>query len=84
MSAAPLAKKYEAPILLTGKDILNPYTSVELNRLNVKNVFIIGGKGVVSQSIEDSLKARGIKVTRIGGADRYETGVQVAQKLGKA
>lgn len=83
ISAAPLAKKYEAPILLTGKDTLNAYTSVELNRLNVKNVFIIGGKGVVSQSIEDSLKARGIKITRIGGADRYETGVQVAQKLGK-
>ncbi|WML35451.1 cell wall-binding repeat-containing protein [Clostridium sp. OS1-26] len=83
LSAAPLAKKYEAPILLTGKEILNPYTSVQLNRLNVKNVFIIGGKGVVSQSIEDALKARGIKVTRIGGADRYETSVLVAQKLGK-
>lgn len=83
LSAAPLAKKYGAPILLTGKEILNPYTSVQLNRLNVKNVFIIGGKGVVSQSIEDSLKARGIKVTRLGGADRYETSVLVAQKLGK-
>lgn len=84
LSAAPLAKKYEAPILLTNKEILNPYTSVQLNRLNVKNVFIIGGKGVVSQSIEDALKARGIKVTRIGGADRYETCISVAQKLGKA
>lgn len=83
MSAAPLAKKYEAPILLTDRDTMNPYTSVEINRLNVKNVFIIGGKGVVSQSIEDGLKARGIKVTRLGGADRYETGIQVAQKLGK-
>lgn len=83
MSAAPLAKKYEAPILLTGKDILNPYTSVELNRLNVKSIFIIGGKGVVSQSIEDALKARGMKVTRLGGSDRYETGILVAQKLGK-
>lgn len=83
MSAAPLAKKYEAPILLTDKDLLSPYTSVELNRLNVKNIFIIGGKGVVSQSIEDALKARGMKVTRLGGVDRYETGILVAQKLGK-
>lgn len=84
LSAAPLAKKYDAPILLTNKEILNPYTSVQLNRLNVKNVFIIGGKGVVSQSVEDSLKARGIKVTRFGGTDRYETDILVAQKLGKA
>ncbi|MCT8976118.1 cell wall-binding repeat-containing protein [Clostridium sp. CX1] len=83
MTAAPLAKKYNAPILLTNKDILNPYTSVELNRLNVKNVFIIGGKGVISQSIEDALKARGMKITRFGGADRYETGIEVAKKLGK-
>lgn len=83
MTAAPLAKKYEAPILLTNKEILNPYTSVEINRLKVKNVFLIGGKSVISQSIEDSLKSRGIKVTRIGGNNRYETSILVAQKLGK-
>lgn len=84
LSAAPLARKYDAPILLTGADALSPYTSSELNRLNVKNVIIIGGKGVVHQTIEDALKARGIKVTRIGGADRYETALQVAGKLGKS
>lgn len=83
MTAAPLAKKYDAPILLTNTDILNPYTSVELNRLKVKNVFLIGGKSVISQSIEDALKAREIKVTRIGGTNRYETSILVAQKLGK-
>lgn len=84
LSAAPLAKKYDAPILLTGSEVLNPYTSSELARLNVKNVFIIGGKSVVSQSIQDALKAKGIKVTRLGGADRYETALQVAKKLGKS
>lgn len=83
LSAAPLAKKYNAPILLTRQEVLSPYTSVQLNRLNVKNVFIIGANGVVSQSIEDSLKTRGIKVTRVGGANRYETSVLIAQKLGK-
>ncbi len=84
LSAAPLAKKYNAPILLTGKDVLNMYTSVEIKRLNPKNIFIIGGKGVVSQSIEDAVKAQGIKVTRLSGADRFETALQVASKLGKA
>ncbi|MCH3964255.1 MAG: cell wall-binding repeat-containing protein [Clostridium sp.] len=84
LSAAPLAKKYDAPILLTGAGTLSPYTSSELTRLNVKNVFIVGGKGVVSQSIEDSLAARNIKVTRIGGDDRYETALKVAAKVGKS
>jgi putative cell wall-binding protein len=82
LSAAPLAKKYNAPILLTGTQVLNPYTSSELTRLNVKNVFIVGGKYVVSQSIEDALKAKGIKVTRISGIDRYNTAIQVAGKVG--
>ncbi|MHC6179323.1 cell wall-binding repeat-containing protein [Clostridium sp. JNZ X4-2] len=84
LSAAPLAKKYNAPILLTGYNNLNPYTSSELTRLNVKNVFVIGGKAVVSQSIEDSLKARGMKVTRIGGSDRYDTALKIAAKIGKS
>ncbi|WP_446897189.1 cell wall-binding repeat-containing protein [Clostridium sp. LBM24168] len=84
LSAAPLAKKYDAPILLTGRSAMSPYISSELTRLNVKNVFIVGGKGVVSQSIEDSLTARNIKVTRIGGDDRYETALKVAAKVGKS
>lgn len=84
LSAAPLAKKYNAPILLTGTEALSPYTSSELTRLNVKNVFIVGGNGVVSQSIEDGLKSRGIKVTRISGKDRYDTSIQVAGKLNKS
>ncbi|OAA83202.1 cell wall-binding repeat-containing protein [Clostridium ljungdahlii] len=81
LSAAPLAKKNNAPILLTDGQVLNPYTSSEITRLNVKNIFIVGGRYVVSQSIEDSLKARGIKVTRIEGKDRYDTSIQVAGKL---
>lgn len=83
LSAAPLAKKYNAPILLTNRDVLNPYTSSELGRLKVKSVYIIGGKGVVSQSIQDALNAKGMKVTRIGGSDRYETSIAVAKALGK-
>ena len=84
LAAAPLAAKYDAPILLTGADTLNAYTSSEISRLNVKNVFIVGGKGVVSQSVEDSLKSKDIKVTRLSGDDRYETALAVAKKVGKS
>ncbi|WP_027626169.1 cell wall-binding repeat-containing protein [Clostridium lundense] len=83
ISAAPLAKKNNAPILLTNSNVLNIYTSAELNRLKVKNVYLIGGKGVISQNVEDGIKARGIKVTRLGGKDRYDTALQVAAKVGK-
>lgn len=83
LSAAPLAKKNNAPILLTNSNVLNMYASAELNRLKVKNVYLIGGKGVISQNVEDGIKARGIKVTRLGGRDRYDTALQVAAKIGK-
>ncbi|AKA70286.1 cell wall-binding repeat-containing protein [Clostridium scatologenes] len=84
LAAAPLAKKNDAPILLTSKDILNAYTSVEINRLGVKNAFIIGGRGVISQAVEDSLKSRGIKITRLGGANRFDTAIQIAGKVSKS
>lgn len=82
LSAAPLAKKYDAPILLTYKDTLDKYTSYQLDKLNVKQVFIVGGYGVVSKNVEDSIKNKGILVVRYYGIDRYETAVKIADAVG--
>lgn len=41
----------------------------------VKEVVIYGGHSVVTQTVENSLKSKGIKVTRISGNDRFETNV---------
>jgi len=46
-------------------------------------LFIVGGLGAISQSVEDALKAAGIStIERIYGADRYETSVKIAEKMG--
>ncbi|MBC2581559.1 cell wall-binding repeat-containing protein [Clostridium sp. DJ247] len=83
LCAAPLAKVNNAPILLTQKDVLNAATLDELKRLKVKHVYIIGGQGVVSQAVEDKIKAEvTTDIQRLGGQDRYDTSVKVAQKLG--
>lgn len=84
LSAAPLAKKYNAPILLTAGDILTEELDAELDRLKVKNVFIIGGTGSVSSNIEDKLKQKNISYTRLSGANRYETSVAIANYLGSS
>jgi putative cell wall-binding protein len=84
LCAAPLAKKYNAPILLTGKDNLDLNTEYELKSLNVKNVFIVGGSGVVSDNIKNELNSMGIATTRIYGQNRFETSLQVAKSLGDA
>ncbi|CAA7602909.1 exo-alpha-sialidase [Acididesulfobacillus acetoxydans] len=82
LSAAPLARKFNAPILLTEQNELNANTAAELSRLHVKKVFIIGGVGAVSATVQTQLTTMGISTTRISGVDRYDTSVQVAKTVG--
>ncbi|MDR3587788.1 MAG: cell wall-binding repeat-containing protein [Desulfosporosinus sp.] len=82
LSAAPLAHKYSAPILLTAPDALNADTATELQRLKVKKVYLIGGLGAISGNVDKQLAKLSISITRIAGQDRYDTSVQVAKALG--
>jgi putative cell wall-binding protein len=82
LCAAPLAKKYNAPILLTEKNTLNTETKNQLIRIKAKNVFIVGGIGVVSDNIKNQLESMGISATRLSGEDRFETSLEVARNLG--
>lgn len=82
LCAAPLAKKYGAPILLTEPNKLSSKVLLELKRLNAKNVIITGGTGAVSEGVEKTLIANGMSVERLGGKDRYETSVEIAKKVG--
>ncbi|WML34939.1 cell wall-binding repeat-containing protein [Clostridium sp. OS1-26] len=84
LGAAALSRKYNAPILLVHGNSLkdNPILVSELERLKVKNITILGGTGVVSQSIEDSLKKSGYNLQRLAGEDRYATSIKIAEKLG--
>lgn len=82
LSASVLAKKYNAPILLTNTDVLNKDSQNELIRLKVKHVFIVGGPGVVSSNVEKQIQEMDISETRLYGADRYATSAAVAQQIG--
>lgn len=84
ITASPLAKKYNAPILLTDPSTLTDSTKQELQSLGVKNVFIIGGVGVVSSDVENQLETMGISVKRLWGQDRYETSINVAKEIGSS
>ncbi|MGH4138395.1 cell wall-binding repeat-containing protein [Clostridium sp.] len=82
LSAAPLAKKYNAPILLTKRELIPQSVLTEIKRLNINHIFIAGGIGVVSETVEKQFNSIGITTERLGGKDRYETSVKIAQKLG--
>lgn len=84
LSAAPLAKLKDSPIVLTKKSGLNEETLQEIKRLNPSNIYIIGGEGVVSKEIDRSLKNNlNLDTERIYGVDRYETSIKIAERLGK-
>jgi spore germination protein YaaH len=82
LCAAPLAKKYDAPILLTPKAAIPTNVVAEIQRLGAKKVFIVGGTGVISSAAESLLSSLNIQSTRIQGQDRYETSAKVAQIIG--
>lgn len=84
LSAAPLAKKYNAPIILSNNLKLDNSTLEELKRLESEKVFILGGPKVISTQVEAQLKEINVKsIERIYGATRYETSLKVAEKLGQ-
>lgn len=82
LSAASLAKKFNAPILLTQSNMLSQNALIELERLKVKNVFIVGGESAISEGIEEYIRNLGITTTRYSGIDRNETSVKVAEQIG--
>lgn len=84
LSAAPLAKTLNAPILLTYSEWLDERVAGELKKLGVKKVYIIGSEGVVSKTVENQLLEMGIKsIVRLAGNDRYATSVKIAEEIMK-
>ncbi|OBR89874.1 N-acetylmuramoyl-L-alanine amidase LytC precursor [Clostridium ragsdalei P11] len=81
LCAAPVAKKYNAPILLTGSKELNEGVKSEITRLKATHVIEIGGEASISSDIENELKSMKLNVQRLGGQNRFETSVVVANSL---
>jgi len=80
LAAAPLAYKMgEAPILLTKTDAIPDGVLEQLTRLGVEKVTIVGGESAVSATVEAELKATGVTVERVSGADRFETSLEIAK-----
>lgn len=81
LAGGPLAYKMSAPILLTYKNRLPSETKEEIERLQAKHIYILGGTGAIDATIENELKKNNIKITRIGGADRFQTAAKIAGYL---
>ncbi|MGC7869914.1 cell wall-binding repeat-containing protein [Desulfosporosinus sp. SYSU MS00001] len=81
LAAAPLSKKLDAPILMTGSSKLDDRTLTEIQNLGAKNIYIVGGTVAVSQGIQNSLSNE-FTVTRIAGQQAYDTAAQISGNVG--
>ena len=81
LCATVLASQIDCPILLTDKNNINEPTSNEIKRLNINKLYLIGGKDVIYETIENELNKSNIKTERICGVDRYETSISIANKV---
>jgi cell wall-associated protease len=82
LSATPLAYRVGGPLLLTAPNTLPDSVKEELIRLGVKKVYLVGGKGAISDTVKTQLEKMKITVTRLSGADRFETSVKIADEIG--
>lgn len=73
LSASSLFKSVNAPILLAGSAGLSTETKAEIKRLGANTAYVLGGIAAVSESVASELTDQGLKVVRLGGADRFQT-----------
>ncbi len=81
LAGGPLAYALDAPILLVCQSKPDEATLAEIDRLKAKNVYILGGTGVISDSVKTLLEGKGLNVERLAGKDRFGTAVAIAEKL---
>jgi putative cell wall-binding protein len=67
------------PVLLVQRDAIPTSVAVELRRLAPRSIVILGGTGAVSEAVATQLRTYSVSVSRAAGADRYGSGVAVAQ-----
>ena len=84
LAASGLAGMYGGPVLLTRPHMLPGVVADEVVRLGAAQAVVIGGESAVSGDVVSELEGLGLEVTRIGGADRYETAALIAAELGGA
>lgn len=76
LSASSAAALLGAPLLLTRTGELPAGVLDEVRRLDPERIFVVGGEGSVSGAVATELGGVAA-VTRLGGAQRYETGLAI-------
>jgi autotransporter-associated beta strand protein len=84
LAGAPLAVAKGGPLELTslsGPSFIDPRTVTEIQRVLTpgKTIFVLGGPSAIADNVVAQLQALGYQVIRLGGTDRFQTAVIIAQ-----
>jgi len=86
LSGTYLANVKQAPLLLANaKDANTEANTVDYVEDNVSSggkVYILGGPGLVSSTLENTLRSQGYSVARLYGSDRYITNIKILNAAG--
>ena len=80
LAGSAAAGMLKVPVLLVRSTDIPGSTAAELDRLNPQNIFVLGGPGVISESLRTQLGAyagSGV-ASRVSGIDRYATAAAVS------
>jgi putative cell wall-binding protein len=80
LAGGPAATVADGPVLLVQPGGIPSSVAVELKRLTPKKIYVLGGRGAVSDAVVRQLGAYA-PVERLQGSDRYETAASVGRKM---
>lgn len=83
LSGGAAAAELGAPLLLTPPNRLHEATAQELTRLGPDLVYLLGGTGALSSTVEDRIRVAAPEATvvRLAGADRFATSAAVIEAV---
>ncbi|NYF09833.1 putative cell wall-binding protein [Leifsonia sp. AK011] len=78
LSAGPAAAFEGGPLLLVEPSAIPGFVAAEIERLAPQRIVVVGGTPSVSADVYAQLDTMADEITRLGGANRYETSRMVA------
>lgn len=80
LAAGPAAARLNVPILLVTANGIPDSTREQLERLDPENIFVAGGRRVVSNDVLDEVEdITGVEPVRVSGDNRYETAEELSR-----
>ncbi|MDO8880549.1 MAG: cell wall-binding repeat-containing protein [Coriobacteriia bacterium] len=79
LAVAPVAYANRMPVLLVQPDALPAHTVDVLGEYGITSAVVLGGNIAVSGAVAAEVRALDVTVTRIDGANRYETAANIAE-----